>query len=118
MARETKLQKQEREKAEKMEACWAYHAAYPNRLMEALEKASGFGWDIYVDGGEFKVDTGASFYKFPYAIGLVNWHGKFEEFIIAVEREECSRKRIDRIKEVKKAALGKLSAEEREALGF
>jgi hypothetical protein len=90
----------------------------PHINLEALEKASGFGRDVYVDGGEFKVDMDGGSYKFPYAIGLVNWHGEFEEFIIAIDEEERVRTEEKRIEGIKKAALGKLSEEEREVLGL
>ena len=121
MARETKVQREAREEGERLDRCMEYRSKYPERLMDALGRAMKLGWDISVVDGEFRVNTGeACFHGIPFAMGLVDWDHThtFEELVSAIGIAEDKHKEEERMERIRKAALEKLSSEEREALGI
>jgi hypothetical protein len=118
MARETKAQREMREEGERLCRCLEYRSKYPERLMDILGRATMLGRDISVVDGEFRVYTGEVCFKIPYDIGMVDWAHAFEDLICAIELIEKQHKENKRIDGIRKAALGKLSEEERNALGI
>jgi hypothetical protein len=119
MARETKVQREAREEGERLDRCMEYRSKYPERLMDALGRATKLGWDISVVDGEFRVYTGGGdCFKIPYTIGLVEWQSDLEHVIDICEEEEKRKKKEMEREVIRKGALEKLSIEEREALGI
>jgi hypothetical protein len=128
MARETKVQKAQREvrkEGERLDRCMEYRGKYPERLMDALGRATKLGWEIDVVEGAFRVavaGNGLIRTLLPYSIGLVERHSNLEHVIDFICEEEKKRKkemkREMKREEIRKGALEKLSVEEREALGL
>ncbi len=119
MARETKAQREAREEGERLDRCMEYRSKYPERLMDALGRATKLGWEICVIEGKFRVaDGGLIKALLPYSIGMEEWHYGFEGLVSDIGIAEDKLKEEERIDGIRKAALEKLSSEEREALGI
>jgi hypothetical protein len=119
MTREIKAQREAREEGERLDRCMEYRSKYPERLMDALGRSTMLGWDISVVDGKFCVYTDfVCFDGIPYAIDLVNCNHKFEELVRVIGIAEDKLKEEERMERIRKAALEKLSSEEREALGL
>ena len=121
MARETKVQREAREEGERLDRCMEYRSKYPERLMDALGRATKLGWEIDVVDGAFRVAVvgkGLMMPLLPYSIGLVEWHSNLENVIGIICEVEEKRKKEMKMEEIRKGALEKLSSEEREALGL
>jgi hypothetical protein len=118
MARETKAQREAREESERLENYKAYQKEYPERLMNALERATKLGWDISVVDCVFGVWIGKLSFKVPYAVTGLGYHYEFEDMVRAIGIAEDKLKEEERIASIRKSALEKLSEEERNALGL
>ncbi len=121
MARETKAQREAREEGERLDRCMEYRSKYPERLMDALGRATKLGWEIDVVDGAFRVAVVGNRLGrplLPYSIGMVEWHYGFEGLVSDIGIAEDKLKEKERIDGIRKAALEKLSSEEREALGI
>ena len=95
-------------------------AEYPVRMMALLERASNVGFLVTVKNQQFVVQDLSNRYGVEFRFGL-----QYEpnntmildslEFDVSIAEAEQAEQR--RVAELKKAALGKLTKEERQALG-
>lgn len=121
MARKTKAELEMEREAARLEALAAAEAAYPTRLMKALEEAVRENYELTVKNGFFELTNRTDRYPEPTVLSYSydtpsDWaldQLEYEFRMAAAERAEEERKYA-----VKTAALAKLSAEERELLGL
>jgi hypothetical protein len=121
MARETVAQRKEREAKELAEMIALKEQAYPKQFLETLELAVREGFEL------IEVDAASGAFTFRYEqdtyvvyntlkdAGYSQW--PLDDLQAAVQDVRSEREASQRRYELKTAALAKLSAEEREALG-
>lgn len=120
MARKTKAQREAEAQAAREQQEAAAREAYPNLLMDTLERASKLTFELEVREGKFVVmdrndpcDPWVLTYEYtPDAdsdLDMLMWE---------VERQEQAEAEANRKWLAKQAALAKLSKEERELLGL
>lgn len=95
-------------------------AEYPTRMMALLERAGNVGFTVYVDNQKFVVKDINNRYGVEFRFGLQYESNSMYildslEFDVSIVEAEQAEQR--RVAELKQAALGKLTKEERQALG-
>ena len=120
MARETKAERLAREEAESVLRLEALKAAYPERLMAAMERAYENNYEVVPKNNEFRLvdrDERDNAFTVSYAFTEVNdatlneldWTLTYKEEKVREERRKM---------EVRNAAWYKLTEEERQLLGL
>ena len=120
MARKTKAQLDAEAQATRNQQEAESREAYPNLLMDALQRATNLSFELVVRNGKFRVtvsdsptDTWELTYKYtPDAdshLDMLRWE---------LERKEQAEAEVNRLRLARQAALAKLSEEEREILGI
>jgi hypothetical protein len=96
--------------------------SWPDRLMDALEKASDEGMRIRVENGVFVVyfteSFSDTFVMLPYSASSWNDSFNLEDLDNELVRRKNKREEQARRANLKSAALSKLTKEERETLGL
>jgi hypothetical protein len=115
MARETAAER----KARLYEHVVARQAAYPERLMKVLERASRVGFELTVREGKFHVvELNEDFSEVLTLEYTEESDLSLDTLFYRVEDVEEERAEANRRDMVRRAALSKLSQEERELLGL
>ena len=121
MARETRAQREAREEAERE----AYEAelarTYPQRLMAMLERAANQNFELTVSNGRFVLEDRDDRRDRTVELSLEYNRENQEalhELDWRVELKEERAREAERRAELRRAALSKLTAEEREELGL
>ena len=121
MARETKAQRLEREAQERAAYEAEMAATYPQRLMAMLERATKLNFELEVYDGRFVLSDRDDRYEraveLTLAYSLENQEG-LHELDWRVDMKENAQREAERQEQVKRAALNKLTEEERELLGL
>lgn len=131
--RETAKERREREavarETQRLQEQEAALAAWPERLMSNLSRATKQGWGFYITNNRFEVHARTSWgteeLRFGYTpVGRFelwnqenDWYAmdELERYLNAAEEAE---REAQRLAQVRAGALNKLTAEEREALGL
>ena len=121
MARETKAQRLEREAQERAAYEAEMAATYPQRLMAMLERATKLNFELEVYDGCFVLSDRDDRYERAVELTLAysreNQEG-LHELDWRVDMKENAQREAERQEQVKRAALNKLTEEERELLGL
>lgn len=121
MARETKAERTARMEAQRKAQLAQQAAEFPTKLMGVLERACKVNFEVTVVGGMFVVGDRDDRLEFPAKM-LPTFTEQSQEELNDLERrvwwKEEELRAAQRKVELKVAALAKLSAEEREALGL
>lgn len=121
MARETKAQRLEREAQERAAYEAEMAATYPQRLMAMLERATKLNFELEVYDGRFVLSDRDDRYERAVELTLAysreNQEG-LHELDWRVDMKENAQREAERQEQVKRAALNKLTEEERELLGL
>ena len=123
MARETKAEREARERAERLAYEEEVIAMYPERLMSALERACKHGWDLSVEEGQFVVSYYDSYndreqVKLPLVMLEYNPFSPIDDLesvLYSADEREAEYKRKQALRQ---SAIAKLTPEEREELGL
>jgi len=123
MARETKAEREARVARENAEYHAAQLAAWPERMMKAMERASAHGMQLTVVKGLFQVEWNdtygdrqvAQFLPVPESYNDWDAMEKLEWEVDNADRREEEYRRKQALRT---SALSKLSKEEREELGL
>ena len=119
MARKTKEQRLAEVQAELAQRRYLAASTYPSRLMAVLERADLY-FQFSVKDGLFRV-ANMDDYRDEYLLSY-SYTPDADEILsdleFAVQRKEDARAEAERRANVRKAALNKLSDEEREILGL
>ena len=121
MARETKEEKLARLAQARAAEEQALKASYPERLMVMLERAIAQNYELLVRNGAFVLTDLDDSSDGTYALSLESdsaSEGNLRELDWKLGLKEEAERKARRRVEVRNAALSKLSAEEREALGL
>lgn len=123
MARETKAQREEREKAERIAFEEEVIAMYPERLMSALERACKHGWDLTVEEGQFVVSYYDSYndreqVRLPPSMTVYNPFSDIDDLERELQAADDREAEYKRKQAIRQAAYAKLTPEEREELGI
>lgn len=125
MTRETKAERLAREAKARAAEEQALKASYPERLMAMLERATNQNYELQVRNGAFVLidpDARSGPYDLlPYELSLESdsaSEGTLRELDWRLEAKEEAEREARRRVEVRKAALCKLSAEEKDVLGL
>jgi len=119
MARQSKAQRQALEEKENQELQAQLAQDYPQTLMTVLERATKMNYELTVRDQSFELFDLDSAYSFSLTLQYSQENQRTLEELdwnlrIKLADEEEKKRRY----EVKKAALAKLTAEERKALGL
>ena len=117
MARKTKAELMAEREALRNAKIAEARAAYPARLMAALERLNKLGGDVFVRNGVFNVKTlNDETFALQLEYDGVTDNELYDlEFVL--DREEEQAAEAERRAMLRRAALNKLSEEEREVLG-
>ena len=123
MARETKAEREARERAERIAFEEEVIATYPERLMSALERCTKHGWDLCVEQGQFVVSYYDSYndreqIKLPPVMLEYNPFSPIDDLEGALHSADEREAEYKRKQAIRQAALSKLTPEEREELGL
>ena len=120
MPRETKMERELRESAERHATQNAYASAYPERLMAQLERVTNHCLDITVEDGQFHIRDRSEEAKFslPYSILPTAWFNEFENLRCHLDTLDHAKEERIRKANIRSQALNKLTKEEMEELGL
>lgn len=121
MARETAAQRYARLSAERADQEMVRAMNYPTRLMELLERAVNVNFELTVKNGEFRVEDRDDRRANAYLLDVrytKHADNTLDSLLWDVRDKEEAAAEAHRRALVRTAALNKLSAEEREALGL
>lgn len=121
MARETKAQRLEREAAETAQQVALAKATYTERMMAVFARATKMNFDLEVKDTQFKVEDRDDRRSTPFFVSPV-WNELADSDLYSLEmavefKEEVAAER-DRLANLRKTALAKLTDEERKALSL
>lgn len=123
MARETKVEREAREQAERHAQEQEAMAIYPINLMLALERACKHGWDLAVENGKFVV----GFYddyndrctlELPPTMTVYDSWSPLDRLESELHSADLREAEYARKAALRQSAIAKLSKEEREELGL
>ncbi len=121
MARETVAQRNARYEAERLQRLAVAEASYPARLMALLERAVKENFELTVKNMEFRVEDRdarrSDAYLLTYAYSQ-EADNTLQSLEWAVEEKEAARAEYERVANLRKSALAKLTDEERAALSL
>lgn len=119
-ARETKAQRREREAAEMAAYNAEMESTYHHRLMAILERATNANFNITVKDGAFVLednDLSEALVTLPNVYSL-DANSKLQDLEWVIRVKEDRKREAERKYQVRQAALGKLTKEERDVLGL
>ena len=116
MARKTKAEQAAELDALRKARIAEARAGYPARLMAALERLNKLGGDVFVRRGMFDATLNDEGFILALEYEGVSYEVLYDlEFVL--DREEAQAAEAERRAMLRRAALNKLSEEEREVLG-
>jgi len=119
MARETAAERKARLEQLAQETRLIEQATYPTRLMEALERACNARFELTVRDSRFRVVELNEDFRVNLTLEYTpESNSALDELVIEVEYIEDREAEAYRREMVRRAALSKLSQEERELLGL
>ena len=119
MPREFKAQRIQRESEELAARQLEYARLYPERLMEALARATNHCFEITVTDGMFFVWNRNSVegYNLPYSIQPTEQFKPLQDLEGELNHQDDVKREDDRLDGIRRGALNKLTSEEKEVLG-
>ena len=121
MARETKAERLAREAKARAAEEQALKASYPERLMAALERATKYNYVLLVRNGAFELTNHDDSSDGTYDLSMefdIDSEEALAELVWRLDTREKAEREARRRNEIRKAALCKLSAEEKDVLGL
>lgn len=121
MARETKAQRLEREVLEREQSLFVAKSTYTERMMEVLARATKMNFELEVKEALFVLEDRDDRRAGTFTVNPV-WSELADVDLYSLEQEvswkEEAEAERERVANLRKTALSKLTAEEREALSL
>lgn len=121
MARKTKAELKAEQEAYLAQVRAEEEKAYPQRLMALLERSNKYNFELEVKEGLFVVRDRDSDWNEHYKLGIhytEDYYSTLDSLEFSVQIKEEAEREAQRRYQLKQAALGKLTPEEREVLGL